>query len=140
AGIACRDRSARVASRCALALGGWERDRCPDQAHQLLRSVNLALAQVPAGIGRQRYCHIGQPNTAKLIAVRIDRRDEMWISLALPWRQRCGDPVCCLPAEIEPRDPRRMRWKPHSRNRGGDGLYRLRCDGAAVDQAWISAL
>src|SRR5215813_3188236 len=27
AGIACRDRPARVAFRCALALGGWERDR-----------------------------------------------------------------------------------------------------------------
>src|SRR5437588_2103899 len=97
------------------------------------------MAQVPAGIGRQRYCHIGQPNTAKLIAVRIDRRDEMWISLALPWRQRCGDPVRRLPAEIEPRDPRRMRWKPHSRNRGEDGLHRLRCDGAAVGQEWIAA-
>src|SRR5438874_12515245 len=64
------------------------------------------MAQVPAGIGRQRYCYIGQPNTAKLIAVRIDRQDGMWISLAFPWRQRCGDPVRCLPAEIEPRDPR----------------------------------
>src|ERR1700751_4671146 len=97
------------------------------------------MAQVPAGVGRQRYCHIGQPNTAKLIAVRIDRRDEMWISLALPWRQRCGDPVCWLTAKIEPRDPRRMRWKPHSRNRRDDGLHRLRCDGAAVGQAWIAA-
>ena len=44
------------------------------------------MAQVPAGIGRQQYCLIGQPNTAKLIAVWIDRRDEMWISLALPWQ------------------------------------------------------
>ena len=67
------------------------------------------MAQVPAGIGRQRYCHIGQPNTAELVAVRIDRRDEMGISLALPWRQRRGDPVRRLPAEIEPRDPWRMR-------------------------------
>src|ERR1700745_765579 len=97
------------------------------------------MAQVPAGMGRQRYCHIVQPNTAKLIAVPIDRRDEMWISLALPWRQRRGDPVRCLPAEIEPRDPRRMRWKPHSRNRGDDGLHRLGCDSAAVGQARIAA-
>src|ERR1700747_2186150 len=97
------------------------------------------MAQVPAGISRQRYCHIGYPTTAKLIAVRIDRRDEMRISLALPWRQRCGDPVRCLPAEIEPRDPRRIRWEPHSWNRGDDGLHRLRCDGAAVGQAWIAA-
>src|SRR5207244_2409306 len=95
-----------------------------DRTPQPLGCADLAMAQIPAGIGRQRYCHIGQPNTAKLIAVRIDRRDEMWISLALPWRQRCGNPVCCLPAEIETRDPRRMRWKLHSRNPGDDGLHR----------------
>src|SRR5215470_16567530 len=97
------------------------------------------MAQVPAGISRQRYCHIGQPNTAELITVRINRRDEMWISLTFAWRQRCGDPVRCLPAEIEPRDPRRMRRKPHSRNGGDDGLDRLGRDGAAVGQAWIAA-
>src|SRR6516162_1011763 len=95
-----------------------------DQAHQPLGCADLVMAQVPAGIGRQWYCHIGEPNTGKLIAVRIDRREEVWISLALPWRQRCGDPACRLAAEIEPRDPRRMRWKPHPRNRGDDGLHR----------------
>src|SRR5215469_9982844 len=96
------------------------------------------MTQVPAGIGRQRYCQIGQPNTAKLVAVWIDRRDEVRISLALPWRQRCGDPVRRLRAEIEPRGPRRMRRKPHSRNRGDDGLHRLRRDSAAVGEAWIA--
>src|SRR5271169_3356408 len=93
AGIAFLDRPARVAFRCAFALGRRERDRRSHQAHQLVGGADLRMAQIPPGIGRQRHRDIGQANAAQLIAVRVDPRNEMRVGLALRrgaawWRPR----------------------------------------------------
>ena len=63
----------------------------------------------------------------------------MRVGLALRRRQRGGDPVGHLRAEIEPRHLRRMRRKPYPGYVGDNAPHLLRDYGAAVGKARIAA-
>jgi hypothetical protein len=89
----------------------------PHQAHQFVGSPDLRMAQVPPRIGRQRHGQIRQTDAAHLVAITIDRRNDMRVGFAFHRRQGRRDPARGVRAKIEPDHLRQVRRKADPRDR-----------------------
>src|SRR6516165_8797683 len=97
------------------------------------------MAEVPSQIGRQRYSEIGQTDAAQLVAVPIDRRNEMSIGFAHCGRQYRCDPSLGLRTEVDCVHARWTRRKAHARYRRKQSSQLFRRDRRAVGETRMAA-
>ena len=74
--IALVDRRPRIAPRFALGLRAREGNVGTGVAEESAGPADLGVAEIPPGIGGERYADLGQPDTANLVAVGVDLRHE----------------------------------------------------------------
>jgi hypothetical protein len=102
AGIAFPDGETWIASILAFPPGCRKRDRRAHQAHQLVWSTHLRMAEIPSREGRQRHSQIWQADATQLVAIPVDRRDEVRVGLPDQGRQCSRDPAFAIRAKVEP--------------------------------------
>ena len=109
----------RVRSRSARVRGNGNVE--PSIAHEVARRALVGMARVPARVGRERREQLRRPDARHLVAVRVDRGDEVRVRRADLGRQRAGDALRSTSGPKSSRAGREMR----SGNRdAGDGVER----------------
>ena len=74
--VALFDRHARVARFLACRLGHGKGDVGAGEREQFAGLADRRVAEIPAGIGRERNGHVWKSNPGELVAVAIDLRDQ----------------------------------------------------------------
>jgi len=73
--VALFDRQARIARFLARRLRHGKRDVRAGEREQFAGLADRRVAEIPAGIGRERNGHVWKSNPRELVAVAIDLRD-----------------------------------------------------------------
>src|SRR5947208_1644170 len=85
--VALFDGWPRVVSLEALPPRGRERNRRSSSSNQQMRATRPRMPRIPAQIRGQRHAQVGMADAADLVAIRVDRRQQVWHSAA-GWQAR----------------------------------------------------